>query len=119
MLHEVEQVCDRLAILFQGQTDRPGQRPRATLRTGASSHPYQHNEAAISVLNALDWVGGVKSEVKSLIVSAPPERSWELTPAFASHDIYVSEMNPIQKSLEWYFLEVTGDDEADHGEDAE
>lgn len=119
MLHEVEQVCDSLAILSRGKLIAQGNVQELLEGQGQVRIRTNNNQAAISVLNSLDWVDGVKSEVESLIVSALPERSWELTAALASHEIYVSEMNPIQMSLERYFLEVTGDNEPDHGERAE
>jgi hypothetical protein len=48
----------------------------------------------------------------SLLVTAPIERSSDLTAALAHSEVYVAEMVPIRRSLEEYFLEVTG-----HGEE--
>ena len=46
-----------------------------------------------------------------LEVTAPPERSWELTAVLAGEGIYVSELVPTDVSLERYFLEVTSGNE--------
>ena len=83
LLHEVEQVCDSVAILSKGKLiaqgkvaylvhSRAGERVR--LRT-------TDNAKAVEVLSVLEWVGEVKIEGESVIVEAPGERSSELSTA--------------------------------------
>ena len=45
------------------------------------------------------------------MVAAPTARSGELTAALSRSAVYVTEMTPVQASLEEYFLDVTGEDE--------
>ncbi len=115
LLNEVEQVCDSVTILSKGQLVAQGRvaellggrgRPQMRMRT-------TDDAAAHGILSALDWVDEVRPADGSLMVSAPHERSWELTAALGHAGVYVSELTPVQTSLEAYFLEVTGDGEAE------
>ena len=66
---------------------------------------------AREILSALDWVGEVGAmEDGALSVSAPIERSGELTAAMSRSEVYVTEMAPVGTSLEQYFLDVTASD---------
>ena len=111
LLHEVEQVCDSVAILSkgkliaQGKVDdlvhsRGGERVR--LRT-------TDNARAVEVLSELDWVAEVTMEGESVVVTAPSERSPELSIALGQSEVYVTEMVAEEMSLEQYFLDVTRD----------
>ena len=111
LLHEVEQVCDSVAILSKGSLivqgkvadlvhSRAGERVR--LRT-------TDNAKAVEVLSALDWVGEVSVESESVVVGAPIARSSELSVALGRAEVYVTEMAADEISLEQYFLEITGD----------
>ena len=112
LLHEVEQVCDSVAILSNGKLiaqgkvadlvhSRAGERVR--LRT-------TDNAKAVEVLSALEWVGDVRIEGEAVIVEAPSERSSELSAALGRSEVYVTEMAADEMSLEQYFLEITGDE---------
>ncbi|MBI2872632.1 MAG: ABC transporter ATP-binding protein [Chloroflexi bacterium] len=110
LLHEVELVCDRVAILSRGRLIAQGSvrellERRGVVRFKATDHPK-----AREVMSAIPWISGVAEEDGYLLAQAPPERSWELTAALAQAGVYVCEMAPLQLSLERYFLEVTGDD---------
>ena len=110
LLHEVEQVCDSVAILSRGRLIAQGavadllQAPeQVRLRT-------TDDVKAKAILTDLDWVEGVAAEGDTLVVQADAARSWELTAALSQSQVYVKEMTTGQLSLERYFLEVTGDD---------
>ena len=115
LLHEVEQVCDSLAILSKGKLIVQGNvaellhshaREQARLRT-------TDNSRAVEILSALEWVEGAELSEDSILVTAPSERSSELSAALSRSDIYVTEMTALQMNLEQYFFEVTGDDLAE------
>ena len=115
LLNEVEQVCDSVTILSKGRLIAQGEvseliqsRGREQIRASTTD-----DARAVEILTALDWVEDVMSKDGSLMVSAPHERSWELTAALSRAEVYVSELSPVQTSLEEYFLEVTGDDEGE------
>ena len=46
---------------------------------------------------------------ESVMVTAPSERSPELSMALGQSEVYVTEMVAEEMSLEQYFLDVTGD----------
>ena len=112
LLHEVEQVCDSVAILSHGRLIAQGDvaellqergRPQVRLRT-------TDNGRAWEILNALAWVEGVSTENGYLIAGVDAERSWEITAALSRNEVYIAEMAPSQISLEQYFLDVTEGD---------
>ena len=109
VLHEVEQVCDRVAILNRGHVVAQGR--VQDLLGGKEQIEIQVDPAAraAEILRAVDWVSDVAVEENSLIVSAPVTRSAELTQVLAVEGLYVSVIRPRQESLERYFLELTGE----------
>ena len=114
LLHEVEQVCDSVTIISKGKLVAQGDVAELVASRGSEQVRLRttDNPRAREVLSALDWVAGVSESNGDLLASAPVERSWELTAALSESDVYVAEMAPVETSLEQYFLEVTGDDEA-------
>jgi len=109
LLHEVEQVCDSVAILSkgrliaQGNVDdlvRPGGDERVRLRT-------TDNATAVEVFEGLDWVTSVDVDGDSLLVATASERSPEISTALGQAEVYVTEMAAEETSLEQYFLDVT------------
>jgi ABC-2 type transport system ATP-binding protein len=112
LLHEVEQVCDRVAILSRGRLIAQTAIRDLQRRRGAIRFTTTDDTRAAAIVSALPWVTGVTGENGYLTAEAPPERSWELTKALAEQGVSVKEMTPVQDSLEHYFLEVTGDDSA-------
>ncbi len=109
LLHEVEQVCDSVAILSHGRLIAQGDvtellqergRPQVRLRTTDDRKAYE-------ILNALAWVDGVSADNGYLVAGVEPDRSWEISAALSRNDVFVAEMTPSQISLEQYFLDVT------------
>ena len=110
LLHEVEQVCDSVAILSRGRLIAQGAIRDLLRQRGAIRLSTTDDTKAAGIISALPWVTAVTTEKGYLMAEAPPERSWELTKALAEQGVFVKEMAPVQVSLERYFLEVTGDD---------
>lgn len=110
LLHEVEQVCQEVAILFHGRLITQGL--IAELRTKRSTIQIKttDNTKAKEVITCLSLVANVTVQQSYLIVTAPQDRSSELCAALAEQGVFVCEMSPVQFSLEQYFLEVTRED---------
>ncbi len=111
LLHEVEQVCDSVTIISKGKLVAEGE--VAELVSSVRGEPVRvkttDDVRAREILSALDWVEEVGTmEDGALFVSAPIERSGELSAAMGRAEVYVTEMGPVGTSLEEYFLEVTG-----------
>ena len=103
-------MCDSVAILSKGRLIAQGKvadlvrQSREQIRVRTTD-----DDAAVAILSALDWVEAVTTEAGALTVTAPTERSGELTAALSRSAVYVTEMGAVQASLEEYFLDVTGD----------
>ncbi len=110
LLHEVEQVCDSVAILSKGKLIAQGAvaellQPREQVRLRTSD-----DAKAREILGALEWIEEVKSEDGALVVAVAHARSTDLSAALSRQEVYVTEIAPVQVSLEEYFLEITGDE---------
>ena len=110
LLHEVEQVCDSVAILSKGRVIAQGLVSELIARKSTVRLATTDDESAATILNSLDWVGSVLAEDGGLLVEADPTRTSELSAALARSAIYVSELRALDTSLEEYFLEVTGEE---------
>jgi ABC-2 type transport system ATP-binding protein len=109
LLHEVEQVCDKVAILdrgrliaFGGVSDLIGLRTVIHLST-------TDDAAAQVLLQRLDWVASVVEQDGELLVDAPPERSGELSAALAAGSVYPTALSTSSTSLERFFLDITSE----------
>ena len=87
LLHEVEQLCDEVAILKAGRVVARG--------------------TVAELLRGRDWVGGVERHGDTLHVDAPAERAGEITMLLAGQGIPVAEIRGSEQHLEEFFLEVT------------
>ncbi len=113
LLNEVEQVCDSVTILSKGKLIAQGSVAELTHSIGKEQVRMKttDNAKAQSILTGLEWVGEVTCNDGALIVTAPVERTAELSAALAHEEVYLAELVPIATSLEEYFLQVTGENE--------
>ena len=111
LLHEVEQVCDSVAILSRGKLVAQGSVSDLLQSNERVRLCTTGNDKAENILSGLDWVAGVTAEGGSLVVTAAIERSWELTAVLSQSQVYVTEMWPLHVSLEQYFLDVTAEED--------
>jgi ABC-2 type transport system ATP-binding protein len=107
VLHEVEQVCDRIAILNKGKILAQGRVQELLGSTGQIEVKVEDLERSKSIVSKLPWVTGVAQEDDLLVVTAPPDRAAEITKALGEHQLYPAIIRPRQESLERYFLELT------------
>lgn len=109
-LHEVEQVCQRVAILKQGRVLALG--PVAELLKqgqGVQVRVLGDSTPALELLRTIPWIGGVKQEGDLLLIDVPSSRAPEVNALLASQSIPVAEIRARTESLEAFFLEVTGE----------
>jgi ABC-2 type transport system ATP-binding protein len=108
VLHEIEQICDRIVIMSLGRVVVQG---RVEDLLGGSSLEIQVTPVAQAeqVLRALPWADEVSRADDLLFVKAPLERAGDLTRALAEQGMYLSRLRPRELSLEQYFLDVTGE----------
>jgi ABC-2 type transport system ATP-binding protein len=108
VLHEIEQICDRIAILDKGRVVVQGRVDE--LLTGKSIEVrVEPLEEAEAILRQVPWIERIDRRSHSLLLSAPPERAAEVTRVLAERGLYVAMLKPAERSLEQYFLDVTGE----------
>ncbi len=109
LLHEVEQVCDSVAILSRGRLIAQGDVAELLQERGQAQVRLRTTDDAKAreIMSALAWVDSVSADNGYLVAGVAPERSWEITAALSRNQVYVAEMSPAQMSLEQYFLDVT------------
>jgi ABC-2 type transport system ATP-binding protein len=111
LLHEVEQVCNRVAIIHHGQVILQGwvdelvhRGMRLEVQVGKPSH-------AAEVLSAQSWVLGVLVAEDRLLVDAPTERAADLTRTLAEAGLFITGLRLLKRTLESVFLEVVDNDD--------
>lgn len=109
VLHEIEQVCDRIAILDRGRLVVQGRVHDLLEAGGRIELRITPTERAMQVLRTVPWIEDVSADGTRLRVSAPLERAAEVNAVLAKEGLYASEIRPVEESLERYFLGVTGE----------
>jgi ABC-2 type transport system ATP-binding protein len=116
VLHEVEQLCRRVAIMKQGRLVAEGPvaellRRERGLHLRIDSGPGTHDgpAKALDLLRRVEWVAHVEQHGETLLVDAPSARAAELNRLLAQHDVAVAEIRAREASLEEFFLEVVED----------
>ncbi|TMC07601.1 MAG: ABC transporter ATP-binding protein [Chloroflexi bacterium] len=110
MLAETELVCDNVAVLSRGRLIAQGT-INELLREHDSLRLRTTDDAgARTVLAALPWVEDVATQDGGLELTAPQARAWEVSRALAERQIYVNELVPQHRTLEEFFMEITGTD---------
>jgi ABC-2 type transport system ATP-binding protein len=113
LLHEVEMVCDRVAIIKQGTllADSP---VKELLAQGQKVLvKVDDYTRAAEVLSALPWIASVQRQNDYLVVDAGKEPPWQVNKALAEKQIYASEITRSNTSLESVFLQLTGGERHD------
>jgi len=108
MLHEVEMVCTRVAIIKQGVTLANSTIQELTSRGQVLEIKVENLEKAAAILKAVSWIKSVKIENGYLIVETPPECSTPVNKLLADQGIYAAELINRSSSLENIFLQLTG-----------
>jgi ABC-2 type transport system ATP-binding protein len=113
LLGEVQQICDRVAILSRGRLVTAGP-VEEVLARGEAAHlivKVENPDAGLDVLRAAGFDAMVDSD--HIRVTAPATEGPAVTKALAAKRIYLSELRPEEISLEDVFLQLTGDQGAE------
>ncbi len=108
LLHEVELVCTRVAIIKQGTmlVNAPVQE---LLNKGQKLQiKVEDPGQAASILTNIPWIKSVKRQDDYLIVDTPEDSASRVNKILAEHNIFASELANRNISLESVFLELTG-----------
>ncbi len=107
LLHEVEQVCDRVAILRRGKLLQTGTVSDIVGLGGLLEIQVAEPERAAEIIRALPFVQSVSVQGERLSVAAPEERGADISRALGDANLYVTAMSVRHSSLEDVFLELT------------
>src|SRR5690606_10554528 len=109
MLHEVEQVSDRVVIVRRGKLVTEGSVDELLKRGGyiEVTVPAEQQDAARETLRVLHDVEQVTIENGVLVVVAPDTMGAEVNRALVERGIYASAITPKRSTLESLFLELT------------
>ncbi|HUQ41407.1 MAG TPA: ABC transporter ATP-binding protein, partial [Candidatus Limnocylindrales bacterium] len=111
LLAETELVCDNVAVLSRGKLIAQGTITELLREHDSLRLRTTDDAAARTALRALPWVEGIAAdEDGALVVTAPQARAWEITRELAARQVYVNELVPLHRSLEEFFMEITGTD---------
>jgi ABC-2 type transport system ATP-binding protein len=121
ILYEIQQVCNRVAILQKGQLIKQGdvqellsEGEHLVVRLGTA----EETEQALVILQQamqrdMNWIaqvrlGADKRDFPTLLLEAPAARAQEITAVLARRDLFIAELYQSEASLEDFFLELTG-----------
>ena len=114
LLYEVQQVCQRVAILQRGRLLAVG-RVDELLQQGRRLEVEVRPEEldrAVEILRGLPGVDGVERRDARLLVQAPAEMGRTVNLALAREGIFANQLRFVENTLEEYFLQLTGEDAA-------
>ena len=107
LLGEVEQVCDRVAIVARGRT----------VATGSVAEVLAAARPAAMLVKVTDLAGGADTLARAglaahvdgdrLVVEVVPDRAEAITPRLVAGGHYPSELRPVETSLEDAFFALT------------
>ena len=112
LLHEVQEVCDRVAILRAGRLMYVGE-VEALLTGGGFRVQVATPAQAAAVLRAQPYVEQVQEQDGQLVVFAAADKGPDISRALSDAGHFVSAMVPERGSLEDVFLELTNAEEPD------
>ncbi len=118
LLAEVQQVCNRVAILQKGNLVKQGdvaELLRDREQIAVRMNEEEQTQQALEILQQakaqdLQWISNVTLERKKqtfLVVDAPLKHSAELNRLLTQHDLFAAEIHPRVGSLEEIFLAAT------------
>ena len=112
-LHDIEQLCQRVAIINEGRLVRQGELSGLLKDSRYIRLRVADLEHCATLLRQEDWIEGVEIGGDWLIVRAPAERSADVSAALARHGQYPMELWVAGITLEDFFISITeeqGDD---------
>jgi ABC-2 type transport system ATP-binding protein len=106
LLHEVEQVCDHLAIIRKGKVIAQGSTRELLNRGKTLRLRVSDPQAAVTLLKGMEWIASVNIDGDYVVVETPAERAADVNDLLVHSHFRVSEMKPGESSLEEFFLDT-------------
>ena len=109
LLHEVQAVSDRVAIIRQGRMVAEGHVDDLLGRGQFLRLKAADDQALLAALGRIPWVSRIEHLDGFVRAAVPPERAAELNRVLATQEVFLSELSPWAAELESVFLELTGE----------
>jgi len=110
LLHEVEQVCNYVAVLDRGRVIAQGPVDELLHRGKTLALKVNDINAASSLLNRVEWISTIETDDEYLYVTAGEEKHPDINEMLVQSGIRVFEMKKFSDSLEDFFLDVIEED---------
>jgi len=107
LLHEVERVCDRVAIIKNGVILACDSVQDLLTRGQMLQIKVEKPSQAITILKDLPWIKSIATENEYLKIDVPKESAAQVSKILAENSIFVSELSIRSVDLESVFLELT------------
>jgi len=108
LLGEIEQICDRVGVIREGELIAEGTVAELQQRGQGIVVRAEPRARAQELLAGLPFVGDVRAVDGAVRVTVAPERAAEINAALVGAGLAVSELRPAGRSLEEAFFELTG-----------
>ena len=116
LLHEVEQVCDHLAIIHKGKFIAQGSVDELLHRGKMLRLRVSDVDKASDLLMDIEWVKTIEAEDDYIYIEAPEDKAADANVILVNGGIRVSEIKMAESSLEDFFLEAIEDESPPAGE---
>ena len=107
LLHEVEQICDRVLVINRGRLIASGTIAEVTAGAGSIDIAVDDPPRAAAILRGLPGLSDVAETETGVRISADAARGADVNRALATAGIYASAIVPHKSSLEDVFLGLT------------
>lgn len=106
LMGEIEQICDRIGVIQNGRlvAEGPIEELRGGERVLVRAEPM---DKAKGLAEALYGSEQVQVSDGALLLATAPDRAGEITRELVTSGVEVSELRPVERSLEETFLELT------------
>ncbi|MDO8473290.1 MAG: ABC transporter ATP-binding protein [Dehalococcoidia bacterium] len=113
LLHEVEQVCQRVAIINKGELVACAPLSELVGEGQVLKVRVENPDRAAEVLKSQTWIKSVKRDGDYLVVEAPRDGGSRVNAILAEQKMFASELVVSGNSLEKVFLHLTGGESGD------
>lgn len=109
LMHEVEQICDRVGVVRRGEVAFEGfiEELRGDAELALRAEP---RDRAVALVEQMPRVREVRVEGETIVISANPEISTEISQTLGREGVLVKELRESRQSLEEIFLQLTDEE---------
>jgi len=107
LLHEVELVCEHVAIIKKGKVIVQGPVKELVSTQDVLQIKVNEPDKAITILREQTWISSVSKEGEYLLIGVKADRTVDVSAVLAKENIFATEIKAKETSLEQFFMEQT------------